>query len=170
MSVADPLARHRVLRLPDDVDTDQLAPGATMKFGLDVIARHCLETVRPGFGGEVRPGDVLVAGRNFGLGSSREQAASVLVHLGVAAVVAPAFSGLYARNAFNVGLLLLVCPQADRLAEGESIAFDAAGGTVTAADGAVLACEPIPDFLLAMVRAGGLFNLLRQRLATGALS
>jgi 3-isopropylmalate/(R)-2-methylmalate dehydratase small subunit len=167
MSIVDPLARHRVLRLPDDVDTDQLAPGATMKFGLDVVARHCLETVRPGFAAEVRPGDVLVAGRNFGLGSSREQAASVLVHLGVAAVVAPGFSGLYARNAFNVGLLLLACPQAGRLAEGESIAFDAGAGTITAADGTVLACDPIPDFLLAMVRAGGLFNLLRQRLATG---
>lgn len=155
---------HRVLRLPDDVDTDQLAPGATMKFGLDVVARQCLRTVRPGFADEVRAGDVIVAGRNFGLGSSREQAASVLRHLGVAAVIAPSFAGLYARNAFNVGLLLLTCPQAQRLAEGERIDFDAAAGTVTAADGTVLACEPVPEFLLALVRAGGLLNLLERRL------
>jgi len=160
--------RHRVLRLPDDVDTDQLAPGATMKFGLDVTARHCLEAVRPGFAAQVRPGDVLVAGRNFGIGSSREQAASVLVLLGVAAVIAPGFSGLYARNAFNVGLLLLTCPRAADIADGEAITFDAREGHITRADGSVLACEPIPGFLLDMVRAGGLFNLLKTRLARGA--
>ncbi|WP_414632405.1 3-isopropylmalate dehydratase small subunit, partial [Achromobacter sp. UBA5777] len=67
----------------------------------------------------VQPGDVLVAGPNFGIGSSREQAAAALVRLGVAAVIAPSFNGLYFRNAFNVGLLLLTCSQAETLAEGE---------------------------------------------------
>jgi 3-isopropylmalate/(R)-2-methylmalate dehydratase small subunit len=158
-------AGHRVWTLPADVDTDQLAPGRAMKFGLDVIARHCLETVRPDFPAGVRRGDVLVAGPGFGIGSSREQAASVLVHLGVVAVIAPSFSGLYVRNAFNVGLLPLTCAQAGRLREGERVAIDAAAGTVTAADGTVLRCEPIPSFLLDMVRAGGLFEQLKQRIA-----
>src|SRR5690606_26427107 len=72
----------RAWKLGADVDTDQLVPGATMKFGLDVIARHVLEAVRPDFAGGVRRGDVIVAGPNFGIGSSREQAASALVHLG----------------------------------------------------------------------------------------
>ena len=85
-----------------------------MKHGIDVIARHCLEAVRPDFAAGVQPGDVLVAGPNFGIGSSREQAASALVHLGVAAVIAPSFSGLYFRNAFNVGLLLLTCADAQQ--------------------------------------------------------
>ena len=79
----------RVWRLPADVDTDQLAPGATMKFGLDVTARHCLEALRPEFAALARRGDVIVAGEHFGIGSSREQAASVLVYLGISAVVAP---------------------------------------------------------------------------------
>ena len=154
----------RVWKLPPDVDTDQLAPGSTMKFGLDVIARQCLQGVRPDFAAGVQRGDVIVAGAGFGIGSSREQAASVLVHLGVAAVIAPGYSGLYFRNAFNVGLLLLTCPQAGRIGDAEAITFDARAGTVTRADGQVLALDPIPGFLLDMVDAGGLLPQLKQRL------
>lgn len=153
----------RTWRLPADVDTDQLAPGHAMKHGLEVIAKHCLETVRPDFAGSVRRGDVVVAGENFGIGSSREQAASVLVQLGVAAVIAPSFSGLYFRNAFNVGLLLLTCREAHRIADGDPVSFDARAGTVRHGD-RVLACEPIPGFLLDMVEAGGLLNQLKRRL------
>ena len=114
----------RVWRVGADIDTDALAPGAYMKFGIDEIARHCLQRVRPDFAAGVRPGDVLVAGPNFGIGSSREQAAAALVRLGVAAVVAPSYNGLYFRNAFNVGLLLLTCPHAARLVEGERVSLD----------------------------------------------
>ncbi len=153
----------RVWRVGADVDTDQLAPGHAMKHGIDVIATHCLEAVRPDFAAGVRPGDVLVAGPNFGIGSSREQAASALVQLGVAAVIAPSFSGLYFRNAFNVGLLLLTCGEAQALQEGERIALDARVGRIVRAGGAVLATEPIPGFLLDMVEAGGLLAQLQQR-------
>jgi len=155
----------RTWRLPADVDTDQLAPGRTMKHGLDVVARHCLEGVRPEFAANVRRGDVLVAGPGFGIGSSREQAASVLVHLGVAAVVAPSYAGLYFRNAFNVGLLLLTCADALRIEDGEAITFDARAGRITRDDDDVLDCDPIPAFLLDMVEAGGLLPQLKLRLA-----
>ncbi|PXW26364.1 LeuD/DmdB family oxidoreductase small subunit [Paraburkholderia caballeronis] len=154
---------HRVWRVGADIDTDALAPGAYMKFGIDEIARHCLEGTRADFAAGVARGDVLVAGPNFGIGSSREQAAAALVHLGVRAVVAPAFSGLYFRNAFNVGLLLLTCAEAESIGEGERIAIDARAGRIRRADGVELACEPVPTFLLDMVDAGGLLNLLRQR-------
>jgi len=154
----------RTWKLPAGVDTDQLAPGATMKHGIEVTARHCLERLRPDFAAGVRPGDVVVAGPHFGIGSSREQAASVLVHLGVAAVIAPSYGGLYFRNAFNVGLLLLTCAEAQQIDDGEAIAFDARSGRVTRADGRLLACEPIPAFLLEMARAGGLLPQLKQRL------
>jgi 3-isopropylmalate/(R)-2-methylmalate dehydratase small subunit len=155
----------RTWRLPADVDTDQLAPGHTMKHGLDVVARHCLEGVRPEFAADVRHGDVLVAGPGFGIGSSREQAASVLVHLGMAAVVAPSYAGLYFRNAFNVGLLLLTCADALRIEDGEAITFDARAGRITRDDDDVLDCDPIPAFLLDMVEAGGLLPQLKLRLA-----
>ena len=151
----------RVWKLGADVDTDVLAPGIYMKNGIEVIAQHCLESLRPDFAANVRPGDVLVAGPNFGIGSSREQAAGALVHLGLRAVIAPSFSGLFFRNAFNLGLLLLTCPQAEQLHEGDAVTLVAQG--VQRADGSLLACQPIPEFLMDMVHAGGLMNVLKQR-------
>ncbi len=154
----------RVWTLPADVDTDQLAPGATMKHGIEVTARHCLQTLRPEFAAQVQRGDVIVAGASFGIGSSREQAASVLVHLGLAAVVAPSYSGLYLRNAFNLGLLLLTCPRASEIVDGQAITLDARAGRITLGHGSVLPCDPIPGFLLDMVDAGGLLPQLKKRL------
>jgi 3-isopropylmalate/(R)-2-methylmalate dehydratase small subunit len=154
---------HRAWRFGAEIDTDALAPGAWMQHGVELIAQHCLESVRPEFASQVRPGDVLVAGPGFGIGSSREQAAAALRHLGVAAVIAPSFAGLFFRNAFNLGLLLLTCKDADRIAEGERIAFDARAGQVVRAGGEALATEPIPGFLLDMIDAGGLLPQLQQR-------
>lgn len=156
--------RHRVWKLGDDIDTDLLAPGAYMKLGIEGIAPHCLESVRPEFAAQVQAGDVVVAGANFGIGSSREQAVAALVHLGVRAVIAPSYSGLYFRNAFNLGLLLLTCARAGELVDGESVTLDLPALTVTSAAGVVLPCEPIPRFLLDMVAAGGLLNQLRLRM------
>lgn len=156
--------RHRVWKLGDDIDTDLLAPGAYMKLGIEGIAPHCLESVRPEFAAQVQVGDVVVAGANFGIGSSREQAVAALVHLGVRAVIAPSYSGLYFRNAFNLGLLLLTCARAGELVDGESVTLDLPALTVTSAAGVVLPCEPIPRFLLDMVAAGGLLNQLRLRM------
>ena len=160
------MTQHRVWRLPADVDTDALAPGAWMQHGVDVIAQHCLDDLRPEFASGVRPGDVVVAGASFGIGSSREQAAAVLRHLGVAAVIAPSYAGLFFRNAFNLGLLLLTCPGCERIAEGERIAFDPRAGTVTRTTGETLPAQPIPAFLLDMVEAGGLLPQLQQRFQT----
>jgi 3-isopropylmalate/(R)-2-methylmalate dehydratase small subunit len=155
----------RVWRLGADVDTDALAPGAYMKHGLEVIGWHCLEAVRADFAKGVQDGDVIVAGANFGIGSSREQAAGVLRHLGLAAVIAPSYSGLYFRNAFNLGLLLLTCPEADQIEEGERVSLLLEGEipVVVRARGQRLACAPIPEFLMDMVDAGGLLPLLKQR-------
>ena len=157
---------HKVWKLGADIDTDQLAPGAYMKLGIEGIAPHCLEAVRPDFAAGVRPGDVIAAGPNFGIGSSREQAAAALVQLGVRAVIAPSFSGLFFRNAFNLGLLLLTCPAAEQLQDGEQVGLDLQQMQLLTIDGRRLACEPIPQFLLDMVQAGGLMNQLRRKLQT----
>lgn len=159
---------HRVWRLGADVDTDALAPGAYMKLGIEGIAPHCLESLRPDFAAQVRRGDVIAAGPNFGIGSSREQAAAALVHLGVSAVIAPSFSGLFFRNAFNLGLLLLTCPQAASLQEGEGVLLDLDVPAVVRPPGERLPCAKVPDFLLHMVQAGGLFPLLQRRLSTSS--
>lgn len=163
----DNIQNARVWRLGADIDTDVLAPGAWMKHGLEVIGWHCLEAVRPDFASGVKAGDVIVAGPNFGIGSSREQAAGVLRHLGVAAVIAPSFSGLYFRNAFNLGLLLLTCPRATEIEEGALVGVRFAPGSdtpeVLTRQGGSLPCAPIPGFLIDMVRAGGLLPLLKQQ-------
>ena len=158
---------HKVWKLGADIDTDQLAPGAYMKLGIEGIAPHCLEGVRPEFAAQVQPGDVIAAGPNFGIGSSREQAAGALVKLGLKAVIAPSFSGLYFRNAFNLGLLLLTCPRATEIDEAELINVQLAPGSdspeVVRANGVRLPCAPIPGFLRDMVQAGGLLPLLKQQ-------
>jgi 3-isopropylmalate/(R)-2-methylmalate dehydratase small subunit len=156
----------RVWKLGADIDTDALAPGRWMKLAPPELAAHCLEAVRPEFAREVRAGDVIAAGPNFGVGSSREQAAAVLRQLGVAAVLAPSFAGLFYRNAINLGLPVLVCAQAETLADGERIALDVRRGIVTRADGSTLVCEPLPPFLWDIVAAGGLLPSLKRRLAT----
>jgi 3-isopropylmalate/(R)-2-methylmalate dehydratase small subunit len=158
------MTAHRVWRFGAEIDTDQLAPGAYMKLGIDGIAPHCLEAVRPEFAGTVRPGDVIAAGPGFGIGSSREQAAAALVQLGVRAVIAPSFSGLFFRNAFNLGLLLLTCREAEQLRDGERVELDLQRMQVVTRGGRRLDCEPIPAFLLEMVQAGGLVNQLRRKL------
>lgn len=159
---------HRIWHLGDDVDTDALAPGAYMQHGIEVIGGHCLENLLPAFAREVRAGDVIVAGRNFGIGSSREQAAAVLVHLGVAAVIAPSYGGLFFRNAFNLGLLLLTCAQADRLKNEEQLALLAPELSLLLRSGERLDCEPVPAFLLQMARGGGLLATLKRRLRAAA--
>ena len=159
---------HKIWHLGDDVDTDALAPGAYMQHGVDVIAPHCLETVLPEFARAVQPGDVIVAGRNFGIGSSREQAAAVLVHLGVAAVIAPSFGGLFFRNAFNLGLLLLTLPVSSSknnlLLNKEQTIYIGRGQMLIFASGEQIQCDSVPDFLLEMVNVGGLMPRLKQRL------
>jgi 3-isopropylmalate/(R)-2-methylmalate dehydratase small subunit len=164
-----PSSNGRVWRLGADIDTDVLAPGAYMKHGIEVIAQHCLESVRPEFASGVRPGDVIVAGPNFGIGSSREQAAGVLVHLGVSAVVAPSFSGLFFRNAFNLGLLLITCEPPPDVQDGEAVHLTATDPpSVGRAHGSAMVGAPVPVFLMDMVRAGGLMNVLRQRSPSAA--
>jgi len=158
---------HKVWKLGSNIDTDVLAPGAYMKLGIEGIAPHCLESARPDFASQVKRGDVVVAGAGFGIGSSREQAAAALAYLGVAAVIAPSYSGLFFRNAFNVGLLLLTCQQADLLQENEHVALDLIGLQIVSAAHGKLAIEPIPDFLVDMVNAGGLMKQLRARLEKG---
>ncbi|MDX1375571.1 MAG: 3-isopropylmalate dehydratase [Burkholderiales bacterium] len=150
----------------DDVDTDAIAPGAWMKFDIATLARHCLERLDPAFARAVRPGDVLVAGRNFGCGSSREQAPQALKHLGLAAVVARSFAGLFYRNAVNLGLPVLECDALARVAPLAEVDVDLEQGSVRlVSSGETLRGAPMPEFLLEIVRAGGLLNQLEGRLA-----
>ena len=150
--------------LGDNVDTDVITPGRYMKFGIDEIAVHCLEAVLPEFARSVKPGDVVVGGRNFGAGSSREQAPAALKHLGVAALVAESFAGLFYRNALNLGLPAVVCTEAKRIRAGDLLKIDFQGKIENLTSGETLPCEPLPPHLVQMVRDGGLLPHLEKRL------
>ena len=161
----------------NDIGTDLLAPGLYMKRPIEEIARHCLEDVDPKFAAGVARGDVVVAGRNFGMGSSREQAAEALLHLGVSAVLAKSYGGLFYRNALNLGLLALICAETDRIDAGDRIAVEPETGMVrNLTRNEIYACEPVPAHLMEMVRAGGLVPHLERKLqaqraaATGSSS
>jgi 3-isopropylmalate/(R)-2-methylmalate dehydratase small subunit len=156
----------RCWRLGDNIDTDALAPGLYMKHPIAEQARHCLETVSPAFAAEVKPGDIIAAGRNFGMGSSREQAVMTLRELGVAAVLAQSFGGIFYRNAVNLGLLVLVCADTDAIDDGARLIVDGVHGEVVdVGSGRRIACEPLPAHLLAMIADGGLVPHLERRLA-----
>lgn len=155
----------------DDIDTDQLAPGAYMKRPLAELAAHCLEMTDPDFAKSVRPGDVVVVGKNFGMGSSREQAAEALCHLGVQAVLADSFAGIFYRNALNLGLPVMTFEPGERakIEPGHTLSVDPGSGWVDIREtGDVAYCEEIPPDLLEMVRAGGLVPHLEKRFAKGA--
>src|ERR1051325_6666701 len=101
-----------------------------MKRPIEEIAKHCLEGVNPDFHKSVKPGDFVIGGRNFGAGSSREQAPEAFRQLGVAALIAESFAGLFYRNSFNLGLPALVCTDAKRIREGDELTIDFESGRI----------------------------------------
>jgi 3-isopropylmalate/(R)-2-methylmalate dehydratase small subunit len=148
----------------DKIDTDVLAPGSLMKLKPEDLATHCLAAIDPAFAREVRPGDVVVVGYSFGIGSSREQAAVSLKLLGVKAVLAKSFARIFYRNAFNLGLPALFFPQADEIAAGDRIEVDfRAGRVVNETRGRTYEVAPIPEHLMAIVSAGGIVDYLKTR-------
>ena len=150
----------------DDIDTDVLAPGLYMKGSMEELASHCLETVDAEFAPGVKSGDVMIAGANFGIGSSREQAAQALKILGVKAVVAKSFGGIFYRNALNFGLLAVVSDKDIQASEGDQVIVDGEGGKISnLTSGQSWDCEPVPPHLLEMIAAGGLVPWLEKRLA-----
>jgi 3-isopropylmalate/(R)-2-methylmalate dehydratase small subunit len=158
----------RVWRLGDRIDTDVLAPGSLMKLDSKALATHCLKALRPDFAPGVRPGDVIVAGEAFGIGSSREQAAVSLKLLGVQAVLAKSFARIFFRNAFNQGLPAIVCPAAGAAREGDLLSLElGAGRAFNHSTGETYDFSPIPDHLMRIVSAGGLMAHLKRRLGRG---
>jgi 3-isopropylmalate/(R)-2-methylmalate dehydratase small subunit len=151
----------------DNIDTDALAPGRYMKASIEELATHCLEAVAPDFAVKVRPGDIVVGGSNFGMGSSREQAAQALKVLGVSVVLAKSFGGIFHRNALNLGLPVMVCVHTEKIGPGDSVSVDLAnGGVFNETSGELLQAEALPGFLLDMLADGGLVSHLEKKLAT----
>ena len=162
-------AMSRVWQYGDDVNTDMLFPGKyTYSCSkAEQILPHLLEDLDPSFAAGVRPGDVLLAGKNFGCGSSREQPALGLRAAGVEAVVAKSFARIFFRAAVNQGLLLVECPAAvDAYRQGDAVHLDPAAGTITVGE-KTFSFPSLPEEILAIRRAGGLLPYARARLRQG---
>lgn len=148
----------------DDVSTDALSPGQWAIDPVQVRAAHTLESLDARFPAQVRPGDLVLAGRNFGCGSSRETAAENLKALGVACVVAESFARLFLRNAVAIGLPVLACAGiASQVQDADRVTVDLAAGTVrNTRTGVTLTGECLPEEMRAILAAGGILALLRS--------
>ena len=151
----------------DGINTDVMAPGLYFKSPMEVMARHCMEAIDPDFAGRIAPGDIVVAGRNFGIGSAREQAPMALQHLGVGAILAESYGRIFYRNALNFGIPTLIFPQAGEIAPGDALTIDPVAGRIeNRTQHKTWAVAGLPEHLMAMVAAGGLMPFLKQRLST----
>lgn len=157
--------RGRAFTLGDDVDTDQIVPGRYLDAGIEEQSRHVFEASCPEFLKEFAPGTILIAGSNFGCGSSRESAPEVLKHLGVAAVVAASFARIFFRNAIAIGLAVLECPGASQgVRRGDEVEVDVERARVAnLTTGASWAGVPLNETMIACLRRGGILELLGDR-------
>jgi 3-isopropylmalate/(R)-2-methylmalate dehydratase small subunit len=159
------ILKGRVWKFGDDISTDLIIPGKykfkTIDF--DELASHAMEGADPKFASRVSRGDIIVAGCNFGCGSSREQAPVVIRHSGVSAVVAKSFARIFYRNAFNVGLPVVECPEAvDSIKDGDVIEISLAEGRILAGSH-YYTFKPIPPFLMTILEDGGLVEHFKKR-------
>ena len=158
-----PVARNaRVWKFGDDIDTDAIIPGRFLTINNpDELAKHAFEGTRDEFAKKVKQGDVIVGGRNFGCGSSREHAPLALTGAGVKVVVARSFARIFFRNAINVGVLPVVCPDADTIADGATISLNIKEGCIES-EGRKYAIEPVPVFMQGIIDAGGLVEYAKN--------
>ncbi len=155
----------RVWKYGNDVNTDVIFPGKYTYTISDPkeMARHALEDLDPGFVAAVRPGDIIVAGKNWGCGSSREQAVTCLQEAGVAAVVARSFARIYYRNAINQALPIVACDAVEAVETGQEVAIDFTAGTVTT-PARTFTFPPLPPEVMAILESGGLIPYVRRQL------
>jgi 3-isopropylmalate/(R)-2-methylmalate dehydratase small subunit len=154
----------RAYKFGDDISTDHIIPGryAHLRSDLPVLAAHVMEDADPTFAGKVKPGDFIVAGSNFGLGSSREHAPLVIKMAGVSAVLAKSVARIFFRNAINLGLPILVC-DTDKIADGDQLEVDLTAGTIKdVTNGQVLTSGQIPKAMLDILNDGGLLPYIKK--------
>jgi 3-isopropylmalate/(R)-2-methylmalate dehydratase small subunit len=159
--------RGQTWKYGDNVDTDVIIPARYLSISApEELARHCMEDLDADFAAAVQPGDVIIAGENFGCGSSREHAPLAIKGAGVSAVVARSFARIFYRNAINVGLPILESPAAvDGVEGGHQLAIDLEAGQIkNLSTGQVYHAEPYPPFMMQIIDAGGLVPYTRCRL------
>lgn len=154
-----------------DVDTDAIIAARYLNSSdMEELAAHCMEDLDPTFTQRVKPGDIIIAGENFGCGSSREHAPSCIKAAGISCVIAKSFARIFYRNAINTGLAIMECPEAvNAISNGDVVSVDADAGTITdETTGETFTAQPFPPFLMEIINAGGLVPRWQKKLGKDA--
>lgn len=160
------IVKGRVHRYGSNVDTDVIIPARYLNTSSEAeLAAHCMEDIDPDFIKTVRAGDIIVAEDNFGCGSSREHAPIALKASGISLVIANTFARIFYRNAINIGLAILECPEAsEKIEAGDEVSIDFDTGLITnATKGETYQANPFPDFIKEIIQAGGLMADIKKR-------
>jgi 3-isopropylmalate/(R)-2-methylmalate dehydratase small subunit len=157
--------RGKAHKFGGDVNTDDIiAAKYLVSTDAKELGRHCMESLRPDFTSSVNAGDIIVAGKNFGCGSSREHAPLAIKGCGVAAVLASSFAAIFFRNAINIGLPFLESDDVGKINEGDLLEIDLAGGSIrNITQNSTYKTQPFPEFLQQIVEQGGLLSWVKQR-------
>lgn len=156
----------KVYKYGDNVDTDVIIPARYLNAPDEKsLASHCMEDIDTSFASTVEPGDIIVAGANFGCGSSREHAPLCIKTAGISVVIAKSFARIFYRNSINIGLPILECPEAaDAIAAGDTVRVDFDTGLITdETTGCSFQAQPFPPFIQEIIAAGGLMNAIQNR-------
>lgn len=162
--------KGKVHKFGADVNTDVIIPARYLSVSNpDELARHCMEDIDSEFVNRVQPGDIVVAEKNFGCGSSREHAPLAIKAVGVGCVIARSFARIFYRNALNIGLPILECVEAvDKTDAGDVLEVElSTGEIVNTTKGLTFKAETIPDFMLELIESGGLIEYTRRKMAAG---
>ncbi len=158
------ILKGRAWKFGDDISTDHITPGRYyhLRSNLPELAKHVMEDANPDFASKVRPGDFIVAGKNFGCGSSREHAPVVIKLAGVSAVIAKSFARIFYRNAINIGLPVLIA-DTSQIDEGDELEVDLSSGTIRdVTKGVEIKASPIPDVMIRILETGGLVEYVKK--------
>lgn len=152
------------LKYGDNINTDIISPPAYMELPIQEAAKYAMSPVDETFAGRCRPGDIFVAEKNLGSGSSRETAPLTLRALGIQTIVAQSYARIFYRNCINLGILAIECPETGRISEGDRLEIDYRQGIIrNLTTGDSLPCDPIPDHIMDLVGRGGLVAYLKER-------
>ncbi|MBM4322302.1 MAG: 3-isopropylmalate dehydratase small subunit [Deltaproteobacteria bacterium] len=160
------ILRGKIWKFGSDVDTDVILPARYLNItDPRELGKHCMEGISPDFYKKMKTGDIIVAGKNFGCGSSREHAPLAIKALGISCVIAKTFARIFYRNAFNIGLPILECAEtSDRIEEGQEVEVNLDTGQIqNLKSGQKFQAKPIPPFMQELVRDGGLMNHIAKR-------
>jgi 3-isopropylmalate/(R)-2-methylmalate dehydratase small subunit len=159
------ILKGRVWKFGDNISTDHIVPGRFfhLRSNLDELKKHIFEDLHPGFYKKIQKGDVIFAGRNFGVGSSREHAPLTIKLAGIDAVIAPSFARIFFRNAINVGLCAIIC-DADEVKEGDHVEIDIEAGLIkNLTQGFQKTFQPLSGIMKEILKEGGLVNYIKKK-------